>query len=313
MEEVYGLKNEAYGATTSGTAATIADAKALKPGAIALFNEAGDIITDQDTAQASKDFVIAANIGGDIRISKGIEGRMIGRLVKDTYQAPVMHKVIIGGTTAQTKLSIEADDVGDVIVRVADSTFSSLYVTNSVIASVYKKKSTSVEAVVDSLVAKLNANTNVPVTAAKLGSAGNFGISIESKTRGQYLSVSMQGLIEGNQLIADGSSASVLPVHGKGVGEDAWKVEFEASMYLGNSNSQSFTKEWYDAPMGVDKAGTYNTLIFQEELRKPYIGETNVKPLYVIYLPVAATATLNTLESLLQYLMGKIDIPEVTP
>jgi hypothetical protein len=308
MEKVYGLKNVPYASDgAAGTVDRLADAKDLEAGAIGFYNEAGDLIEASADALDCKDFFIAANIGGDIRISKGIERANILRVEQKAYVAPVMHKVVVGGTTSSTGFTIDSNDVGDVIVRVADNTFSGMFATNSIVASVYKKASMTVEQVVDALVTKLNANTNVPVTAVKVkdGTDTYFGITIESKTRGQFLTVSLQGLIEGNQIINDGTSVSVLPVYGEGVGEDAWQDEFEASMYLGNSNSAGRHEDFYKAPYGVDKAGTYSTLIFQEELRKPYIGETNVKPLYTFYVPSDEdTDLMTTILGVLEIIVG---------
>lgn len=298
MEKVFALKDVAYASDGAiGTIDRLEDIDGLAEGTLGFYSEAGDLLnaTAADYVDV-KDFVIAANIGGEIRITKGIERQQVFRVDTGDYVAPVYSVAIAGGTTAQTRFSIADDEVGHVGIRVADNNFSSMYATDMINATVYKKASMTAEVVVDKLVEKLNASTALNVTAARLGAdaSGNYGISITSTVRGQKLSISLSGLIEGDQIINDGTSASVLPVNGTGVGEDVYAHEQEASSYLGNSFSNYRGDLFFSAPMGASKATNYDTIHFQEQLRKPYIGETNVKPLYSLYIPTGAATNIKT-------------------
>lgn len=288
METVIVLKNLEY--ASDGNAGTVdklsSTSEELAEGAVGVYNEKGDLLTD-DIAdyEDCKEVTIAYNKGGVVFQTNGITREKIMRLVKGDYVAPVLHTVVVGGPTSADGISFEAGSKGHVGIKVADNTFSGMFATDFFNASVYKKASMDEEDVVDALVAKLNANTSLPVTATKIDSFGNLFITIQSKKRGQVLTLSTEGLLEDALRTVDGSGSSVLPVNGSGHWEDVKQHEFEASMYRGNSNSRELTQEFYSSPMGVVKDETYKTIVMQERLRSPYLQETNVRPEYTFYIP----------------------------
>tara|TARA_R110000772_G_C13310328_1_gene440551 strand:+ start:72138 stop:73094 length:957 start_codon:yes stop_codon:yes gene_type:complete len=293
MDKVLVIKDLVYGGGVTDLADAVAN---LADGEIGIYGAKNGLLLGA-LADASyvdeKEFVMAWNVGGKVRLTKPIRRKGIERFDKGDYVAPVFHKVSAGGTIAATSFGIDDADIGDVSIRVADNTFTGMYATSANNASVYKKASMTQEVTVDLLVAQLNANTSLPVTAVKIGADPNFGINIESTVRGQILSLTGEGLLEGMNRITDDTAPAVLPVIGNGVYEDVLEHEFQASTYQGNSNSRELTAEFYSQPNGAVVGATYKTIVFNEDLDRPYRGETNVKPLYTIYLPEAA-ATLNT-------------------
>lgn len=293
MEKVIVLKDNIYAASSAGgTVDVLANANNLVDGGIAFYKEDGTLLSDIPANYVDcKEFTIAQNTGGTVRISKGFKRAGISRLTQGVYEAPVFGRIVIGGTTVATRLSIEDSDVGHVGINISDRGFSQQYATNSVNVSVYKRASKTVETVVDELVEKLNAASNIRLVAAKVGTAGNFGITVTSTTRGQVLQVSTDGLIELNQIITDGTSASVLAVNGTGVGEDVLELEREATVFYGNSFSRERQQEYFDQnQLGADASVNYDNIIFQEDLTNPYAHETNVKPLVMIFFPTTGTA-----------------------
>lgn len=300
MENVLVLKDLLYGKDNAGgvtVVADLSDVDTLEDGAIGIFGARNGALlgaaADADYVD-EKEFIMAWNVGGVIRRTKPIVRQGIKRLDIGDYVAPVFHTVQAGGVTAALKFGFADSDVGDVSIKVTDRTFSGMYATHINDASVYKKATMTIENTVDALVVKLNANTNLPVIATKItGGAGIFGITIQSQTRGQILSLMGDGLLEGMNRDVDGTNASVLPVVGAGVAVDVLQHEKDASMNWGNANYRELTEEFYSQANATVALATYKSLTFQEELPKPYLGETNVKPSFTIYLPEAA-ATLNT-------------------
>lgn len=293
MERVIVLKDLAYG---GGVTALAECADDLVDGEIGIYGASNGVLLGaaQDSDYVDqKEFVIAYNQAGTVFLSKPINRQGIKRFDKGDYVAPVFHKVQAGGTTALLAFGFLDTDIGDVSIRVADNTFSSMYATNMNNASVFKKASQTVENVVDALVVILNASTMLPVTAAKIGAAGDWGITIESKLRGQILSLTGEGLLQGMNRDVDGTNASVLPVNGDGVSEDVLQHEKDSSMYRGSANSRELESGYYSQQFATVDGEVYKTIVFNETLSKPYHGETNVSPLYTIYLPNGAT-TLNT-------------------
>ncbi len=314
MERVIVLNDVAYASDgAAGTVDKLANADNLAVGAMGFYNEAGDLLgfdvaADPDYVDC-KEFIIAHNRAGNVELTKAYTRKGIDNVTYKDYVAPVNAVVAIGGTTAQTRLTIEDTDIGEVGVTVYDRSFSQQYPTNQVFASVYKKASMTVEQTVDALVAKLGASTQLPLTVAKLGSAGNFGISMTSQKRGQVLSVALTGLIEGNQILDNGTSPSVLPVNGSGVGEDIYQYEFEASMYNGNSYSRELTTDYFSASLAVVKTANYDQMIFKENLNAPYVGETNVKPFVLIAIPNGAGTSIKAnITAILGKLVGGTEL-----
>jgi len=311
MENVIVVKDLLYakdkaGATSVALLSSVQDD--LENGAIGIYFSRGGVLIPAIVADADyldeKDFVIAWNVNGTVRTTKGIQRRGVQVFNEGGYIAPVMHVVQAGGTTAAISFGFADSDVGDVSIRVADNTFTGMYATTMNNASVYKKASMTVEETVDLLIAKLNANTMLPVTAVKIGAAPDFGITIESTTRGQILSLTGEGLLQGMNRDVDGTNASVLPVNGAGVDEDVLKHEEDGSIYWGNSFSRELTTGWYSQSMATIQGETYYTISFFEELQRPYGGETNVKPAFTIYVPDGAATLLAVLLGIFGKLIG---------
>lgn len=311
MEKVIVLKTGvAYAAPKTGTNVdTIGHSTNLVDGAIAIYNDKGELLAgnadDNAALLDSKAFQIVWNTDGVIRRTALINRRSVYRFLNEAYQAPVMHKIAIGGTTESTRLPIATDATGHVGIRVADNTYSGQYATASTNATVYKKEYMTAEQVVDKLVEQLNNVEQLPMTAVKVGTAGNFGITIQSQTRGQVLSISISGLIEGAQILTDGTSPSVFPVLGKGVGEDVVVLEKEAEVFFGQGNYREINDRMFTSAINADKNKNYDLITFQAGLDKPYLGETNVKPLYTIAIPTDAHADLeDALVNILQVAIG---------
>ena len=293
MERVIIAKDDTYGASQATLTAAM---KNLTDGQIGVYGALQGKLLEGTGADANylneKEIIIAYGAGGKVFQSKPISRRGIINFEAGTYLAPVMHTVVAGGATSTLSLSIEDTDVGDVIVGVHDKNFSSMFTDASNIASVYKTASMTAEQAVDAVVAKLNANTSLPVTATKIGSSPDFGITIQSTKRGQVLSLTLDGLIAGDYRGVDGTAPSVLPVNGNGVAADVLAHEREVSTYRGNSFYRELEQEFYSQPYSTDPAATYNTYVIKEGLNRPYDGETNVKPEITVYIPTGATALI---------------------
>lgn len=311
MDKVLVVKDLLYAKDKAGatSVANLKDVQAqLQDGAVGIYNPKGGalfpaVVVDGDYTDV-KEFIFAWNINGTVRLTKGIVRRGVVNVEQGDYIAPVMHTVQAGGTSAILGFDVEDTDVGDMSVRVADNTFSNMYATLMNNGSVYKKASMTVENAVDEIVARLNANTMLPVTATKIGSVTGWGITIQSKTRGQILSLSGEGLLEGMNRDVDGTNASVLPVNGAGVDEDVLKHEEDAAVLWGSANSRELRTGWYSQANGTVQGETYETLTLREELLKPYGGETNVSPAYTLYIPDGADTLSDVISGIVAKLVG---------
>lgn len=304
MEKVIVLDDVAYAKTATGTASNVNDAEDLVNGAIGIYNIKGELITGEAQLNDCKEFTIAYNKAGNVILSKTYTRRGIFRFLNEDYAAPTLHKIAIGGTTAQTGLAIADDAEGHVGIRVADNTFSSRFATAVVNATVYKKASMTKAQVITKLVEKLNNSTTLPLTAVDVSTTGNAGVTVESKKRGQSIYVSLSGLIEGGNIVKDGTGPSVLPTLGVGVGVDVLQRENESNVFLGDGGSTYRADDFYSQPNNANASGEYGTIMFQEDLPSPYIGETNVKPLVSIYFPNTAGIE-DTLIGVFKLLIGE--------
>lgn len=291
-----------YAASTGAAITKIKEAENLANGAFAFFKEDGGIIsfavdnTVNTNLTGVNKFRIAYNNNGQIFLSKPVVRKNVVNLSGKEYQAPVFHKVLVGGTGAND-FPLTDDAVGTVGIRIADNTFSGMFATAFVNATVYKKPNMTVAQVKDKLLEKLNADNignTMKLNATAIGTTPNYEFQIESQDRFRILSVGVLGEIEGARIVTDGSGNSVVPVSGSGVGEDVLKMEEEALVYKGKGNYRLLGDTFYKGKTATDVSVNYDLFTFNETLDTPYRGEHNLRPEFVLAVDASDTAAFKT-------------------
>lgn len=263
MDAIVILKDVAYASKKGGgTVTNQNDIGELVAGAVAFLNDKGEVLKESgvtagtiDTAVAgyadSKWFSVAVGRSNDVKVITNIPRDLATLNVVD-YLETVAAVYTIGGVDAATALPIEADAEGEYSIAVTDISYSGSQIPPRIRASVYKRVGMTVEQTVDKLVARLNQIDSF-VTATKINTGENFGITITAKEERTVLDVNAMDLLQ------DASNVvTTAYVHGKGEGGDILQMEKDYSSYEGNGNYIDYTDLHYTRPMEADASANYD-------------------------------------------------------
>lgn len=263
MNKILILKDEAYAAISGGAAiATISDIDRLKQGALAVFDQNGDLVNPAALPGTYEYLIFVAGLAPD---ANGIPQNKISVPIpvvvdewnQEDYQAPVKQVVAVGFPTGN---SLTFDAVGEYSLVVLDNSYTNKYGVRRVAASGYRMDYMSEEDVVDDVVAKLNV-TDSFVVATKVGSdVDGWGVTIAAKEYETIINVSLEGMFEGTPVYTDGTNGSVLPVYGLGYAPDVQQLEKDFSVFEGNANSVEYTEEYFSVPLETDLAVSYEMI-----------------------------------------------------
>lgn len=243
MNRLYVLKDVAYAEKVGGGAiASVKELADLVPGALALFNEKGELVTAANTGTTLPDSkVVQAAVGRAEDSQVLVIPRMGVNANLGEYRAFV--KPVIKVTPVATS------GEGELVVKVSDTSFNSNTNIATVNVSVWKKAGESHADAIAKVVAKLNAGSLV--TAATADAGANF--TVTPKENGVVIEVSVGGLIEGAVI-----STETDMVYGQGLGSDVLQMEKDASVEEGNGNYIDYTEEFYKRQMEADPSANYD-------------------------------------------------------
>lgn len=180
------VSNSTYAAKTVGTISGRAEADLLLDGAIAVLNSSGATI-DLDTLESSGN-VVLTNLTETIGFLVGAQSSPKGvnlfksSMVKLGYTAPVAKVYHIGSNGTSGNMAWDTPfanrtSAGIIVNNIENQEGEKRYIQYNVELT----SNMTEEQAVDALVAKINANTNSIVTAAKVTQSTNFGISLTGK------------------------------------------------------------------------------------------------------------------------------------
>jgi hypothetical protein len=263
MRRIGVLKDVAYGAKIGGgTVAGLNEAGLLQPGAMAIFNPfKGTLLTIDglNTVAAladAKDVVVAFGRASGEAPLLVTTPRRINNLNVVNGRAFVKPVITLGGITAPTSFLFE--NTGDVSVKVIETTFTSNFGIPSIHADEYKTAGMTAEALVDKIVAKLNAGTSFGgVTATKIKDGGSsfFGITITPNDTDVQIEVAIDGMWSGALNVQ-----TTNPVYGIGAGAQILEMEKGFSVEEGNGNYIDYTNEFFKGSFLADLASIYNQI-----------------------------------------------------
>lgn len=246
MNKLYVLKDVAYGEKVGGgVVASVKEIPDLVPGALAIFNEKGEVLTVAGASAAladSKDVQIAVGRAEDSQLLV-VNRKAINSIVRGNYRAFI--KPVIKVTPVATS------GEGELVVKVSDTSFNSNTNIATENISVWKKAGETHVQAIAKVVAKLN-NTSL-VTAATADAGVNF--TITPKEDGVVIEVSVGGLIEGAVI-----STETDMVYGQGLGADVLQMEKDASVEEGNGNYIDYTQEFYKRTMETNTSVNYDMI-----------------------------------------------------
>lgn len=261
MKNILIVNSSTYAQKQGGGAiADISEVNELVPGALAAFDDDGNLIASSATdLDGIENIILASGTKGVTNnISVPIVLKTVNHLDFQAVVAPVKQIVVVGGTTSTTSIPLADSDEGEVFINVYDKTFTSRFPMNTVKASVYKTASMTAEQVIDKLVAKLN-NPDSFVNAGKSGASPDFRIGIAPKEFDVSLSVGVGGLIESCPVYTDGTNGSAIPVSGVGQGEMVAKLERDFNVFKGDSGFIEREENWWGVPTETDITKKYTS------------------------------------------------------
>lgn len=268
MRRIGVLKDVAYGAKIGGgTVAGLNEAGLLQPGAMGVFNPSkGTLLVAAGTNAAAalgdaKSVVLAfGRASGETPLLVTVP-RNVKDLQVTTGRAFTKPVITIGGVNAATGLLF--DNTGDVSVKIIETTYSSAFALPSMHADVYKTAAKTPEAVVDEVVAKLNASTSfggVTATKVKDGGSQYFGITITPKVEGVSIEVGIDGMWQGASNVL-----TTQPVYGVGSGKQILEAEKGFSVEEGNGNYIDYAGDFFKGTFLADLSATYDQVVIESD------------------------------------------------
>jgi hypothetical protein len=267
MNKILITKDVAYRAKKGGgTIASIKEINELAAGAIAFFTPDGSIIL-VPADQTAPVVAAAAALLRDVKTVSIATGREVGanlvsmiprrgvnEVNRQNYKAAVKPIIRVGGTTAALALPFAAS--GDASIRVYDSSYTTRFNTAFANASEYKRVGETNEALLDRLIAQLNANTSLEVTVAKLGAGtANLGFTVTPKEDNITIEVAVGGMFEYASIVQTTQGNYSI-----NSGADILQIEKDFSSDEGNGNYQEFTNEWYSRNMEANVSANYDVV-----------------------------------------------------
>lgn len=312
MFELLITKNVAYAAKSGGgTIAGINEVNDLAEGALAIFTDAGELVTNANAStifENRREFYFA--LGGDGVTKKGatisdkVHRLNVTQYTKKDYTAPAKQKIIVGVGSTETDDGLPASlDAGDYIrLRIFDTTNATLP-NQRIERYEYRIKTGDTPAIVyATLVAMINAKSQIG-TAVAHGSAGSEdGFAFTCNEFGQTAQLLFDDL--GADIPVDYSNTAngvVLINYGIGTPAQVAAMEEEANTILGDTNKVYLRDRYFNRATSVDSSATYDiyTLVHQGIKQGAISQQPTVRKQIIIAMPDGAT-----MQTVFQTIMG---------
>lgn len=306
MKQILVNRSIAYAAKVGGGTITKNEINLLDTGAIAIFTEAGVLVTAANAATALDDvkkFSIA--VGNQNAASKSIISVPIPRVgtdyTKQIYVAPVQLTKFIGNDGTIGALNYPTLIAGqEAFIKIINTT-SGLRTVGAVEEQEIFRHSTVVKtgdtaaAITLRLIADINANPDRIVNATGVNS--NTGINLTTIVIGTTFSIALDGiLINATVEQPEGTvGSSVAMKFGENTSDQILSLEDLYSVERGNMNRISLPQLYYTANNLTVSGTTYDTYTFKYNgVRQIATGEQNTSPFEIIVaMPVSATQQAN--------------------
>lgn len=307
MNRLFVLKDVAYAAKIGGgTIAGANELNVLAPGALALLNDKGVLLTqtagvlDAGKLGDSKTITIASGRANGVQVISEIPRKEISNVNVKNYTAPVAMVITVGGTTADKALQFTDNE--EAVIKIFDTSFSSRYNIQDMNVSITKRTSETAEAAVDRLVAKINEKEGTFVTAAKVGAGtANMGITLTPKDARTTISASLSGtFLYGN------IETTTEQVYGDGVGADVLQLEKDFSVEEGNGNYIEYGSEHYSRAFEADASANYDLINMTWEGRHSSPTRSHNVMINRAVIATVDGATNQEVQSIMLYLAGVV-------
>ncbi len=190
-----------------------------------------------------------------IRSSVPVDRECITRYNYQTAKDAVLQVATLGGVTAPLGLVIPTTGETGLVLR--NMSYNHTIAAERVSSSFTKKASETAEAFVDRVVAELNAQQALLfkpfVTAAKVVTGANLGITFTNTYSDVDFSLSINGFLEGSAY-----SITTQPVAPIGAGVDILNMEKDFSRHRGYQGYAELGDLWYTQPTETLTTRKYN-------------------------------------------------------
>lgn len=265
MFELLITKSTAYAAKSGGgTIAGINEVNSLAEGAIAIFTNNNELVTNANASTIFENrsgffFAVGGNGTSRItRLSEMVDRREVIQYTKKEYTAPVKQKITLGeGADASGDSGIGTPVAGEIAsLRIIKTNLGTIAPLDTERYE-YVVKTADTEAIIlDALYAKVLANSKF-VTPTKQGAT--VGLYFTAKEYGDTFEVVCDGIL--SECTVDYTTTgrgSVVVGYGIGTAADVAAIEEELSPSLGNTNKVHIAGKYYSVSPAVDPAGTYD-------------------------------------------------------
>lgn len=236
----------------------------LAPGAIAFFVEDGTVLTAANAVAtlAGQKHVYVAQGGltaDDLKINKIIRSPA-SAYKKATYVAGTKHVIQVGENAATGTGSLNLPGslvVGDILgIRVIQTVPTRELSDDKWRYEVTYKTGDTTGTLLARLVALINADDTIDVTAAVLGS--DVGISISADNVNEVFEVTTDGVLGDATVYTDGTGDSVAVIYSVGSAADVAKLVEETAPEQGNTNKLVLADKYYNMNENNSASGTYD-------------------------------------------------------
>lgn len=301
MRQILILKDLAINAKIGGGAiANANEINLLSPGALAIFNDRNELITIANAATTTVDTKSVRYVLGGVDSTEG--GTWTLPLPRATtsykaksYVAPVKEVQFIGNDGATGALNLPATIVAGTTanIRIIKTSQTVELGLDKFRYERYIKVGDTAAIILADLIAKINADTSCPVTAAVVGA--NVGISLTAKEFGDTFSVGTDGILEDADIIKGGTSNSVAVVFGCGTPTQIALLEEEFSAERGNGNKLELANKYWTKAPKTDPTETYDTytMLWSVERNGAISKQVATSQELIIAMPVGATLQAN--------------------
>lgn len=314
MRQILILKDLAYAAKVGGGA--IIDANeigVLAPGALAIFNDKNQLVTPANIATTLPDAKSVRYVLGGVDTAEGgifslpVE-RAVARYDAKNYSAPVKEVQFIGNDGLVGALNLPATLIAGTTanIRIIKSDSGQEIATDKFRYEYYVKAGDTNVEIVAGLVAKINADSSSPVTAAVVGAS--VGIELTAKEFGQVFEVGTDEVLEDATVVKGGTSNSVAIEFGCGTATQIAAMEEEFVAELGDTNKVWLRDKYFSKAPKVDPALTYDTYTINWTVKRrgTIVSLDATDQVLVVAMPDAATlqADFETLSAAIFGLAG---------
>jgi hypothetical protein len=311
MKHIQILKDATYSAKIGGsTISGVNETNLLADGAVAIFTNTGVMVTASTTKaniSTAKSFYIAVGSGDATKgaqITMHINRRFL--IKKTAYVAPVKKVSFIGYEGSVGASNLPASPVTGTIasVYIVDNTDTPNNVVEPKNKKLYEytvQVGDDEEAILDGLIALINADTNAAVVAAAVVNTDTVGIQLTAKDFGQNFIVSTRDILADADIYQNGEEDSIEIVYGNGTPAQIRQLEIDCEPHEGKGTAYYFPTQMFSKASRVVSNATYTVYDFTYETIVPNSVNTNYGATaqhQIVAVPSGAATLITALDTI---------------